>query len=148
MMKWFLIFLSILCVGCTKPAEKNIDVSIEIRCENIFNSDEINPRIIELQPTDGIILEATFVNIRGGSSVFDVLKQICIQEKIHMEFVNTPLYNSAYIEGINNLYEFNAGALSGWKYSVNNEVLSIGSSNVEVSENDKISFFYTVDGDF
>ena len=28
--------------------------------------------------------------------------------KIHMEFENTPMYNSAYIEGIGNLYVINA----------------------------------------
>ena len=33
--------------------------------------------------------------------------------KIHMEFRNTPIYNSAYIMGINNLYEFDVGELSG-----------------------------------
>lgn len=29
------------------------------------------------------------------------------------------MYNSAYIEGINNLYEFDCGSLSGWMYKVN-----------------------------
>lgn len=29
------------------------------------------------------------------------------------------MYNSAYIEGINNLYEFDCGELSGWMYKVN-----------------------------
>ena len=29
------------------------------------------------------------------------------------------MYNSAHIEGINNLYEFDCGELSGWMYKVN-----------------------------
>ena len=29
------------------------------------------------------------------------------------------MYNSVYIEGINNLYEFDCGELSGWMYKVN-----------------------------
>lgn len=33
--------------------------------------------------------------------------------KIHMESSFTPVYNSAYIEGIHNLYEFDVGKLSG-----------------------------------
>lgn len=36
-----------------------------------------------------------------------------------MESNWTPAYNSAYIEGIGNLYEFDCGNLSGWMYSVN-----------------------------
>ena len=36
-----------------------------------------------------------------------------------MEFENTPMYNSAYIEGIHNLYELDCGERSGWMYKVN-----------------------------
>ena len=37
----------------------------------------------------------------------------CKANKIHMESSFTPVYNSAYIEGIHNLYEFDVGKLSG-----------------------------------
>ena len=43
------------------------------------------------------------------------------KNKIHMEFENTPLYNSAYVEDIANLYEFDCGELSGWMYSGRNQ---------------------------
>ena len=56
------------------------------------------------------------VTFYEGESVFNVLQRTCKQQKIHMEFSNTPIYNSAYIEGINNLYEFDVGNLSGWMY--------------------------------
>ena len=54
-----------------------------------------------------------------GETVFHVLLRETKKNKIHFEFVNTPVYNSAYIEGIGNLYEFDCGELSGWMYCVN-----------------------------
>ena len=48
-----------------------------------------------------------------GESVYDVLQRVCKANKIHMESSFTPVYNSAYIEGIHNLYEFDVGKLSG-----------------------------------
>ncbi len=57
----------------------------------------------ELVPEDGWILEPMTVTFYEGS-VFNILQRTCKQQKIHMEFENTPVYNSAYIEGINNLY--------------------------------------------
>ena len=62
-----------------------------------------------------------------------------------MEFVNTPIYNSAYIEGINNLYEFDAGELSGWMYCVNGEFPNYGSSGYKVKPGDKIEWHYSCD---
>ena len=65
--------------------------------------------------------------------------------KIHMEFVETPMYNSAYIEGINNLYEFDTGELSGWMYKVNDWFPNYGCSRYQIKENDKIEWVYTCD---
>ncbi len=50
--------------------------------------------------------------------MFNVLQREMKKAGIQMEFENTPMYNSAYIEGINNLYEFDVGELSGWMYKV------------------------------
>ena len=62
-----------------------------------------------LVPEDGIILPATEVTFSDGESVYDVLQRVCKANKIHMESSFTPVYNSAYIEGIHNLYEFDVG---------------------------------------
>ena len=84
--------------------------------------------------------------IQEGDSVFDVLKRALISSGVHLEFSLTPVYNSAYIEGIGNLYEFDCGERSGWKFSVNGEVPRVGCSDVLVKPSDKIVFFYKVIG--
>ncbi|MDR2296437.1 MAG: DUF4430 domain-containing protein, partial [Clostridiales Family XIII bacterium] len=64
---------------------------------------------------------------------------------IHMEFENTPIYNSAYIEGINNLYEFDAGELTGWMYKVNGWYPNYGCSRYRLAAGDVIEWHYTCD---
>ncbi len=59
------------------------------------------------------------VEFTAGQNVFDVLLATVKANAIHMEYQNTPMYETAYIEGIGNLYEFDCGELSGWMYRVN-----------------------------
>jgi hypothetical protein len=80
-----------------------------------------------------------------GETVFDVLQREMINEKIHFEFSNNPVYNAAYVEGIGNLYEFDCGSLSGWTYSVNGWFPNYGCSRYLVSEGDRIEWLYTCD---
>jgi hypothetical protein len=50
-----------------------------------------------------------------------------------------------YIEGINNLYEFDAGELSGWIYRVNGEVPGFGISQYALKSGDAVEIIYTLD---
>ena len=63
--------------------------------------------------------------------------------KIHLEFSKTPAFNSMYIEGIANIYAFDAGELSGWVYRVNGIVPSYSCSEYIVADGDNIEFIYT-----
>lgn len=120
--------------------------SLSISCSTILNNlDLCNPEKIELVPDDGWILEPILVTFYEGESVFNVLQRTCKQLKIHMEFMNTPIYNSAYIEGINNLYEFDVGELSGWMYKVNEWFPNYGCSRYQLNEGDIIDWVYTCD---
>ncbi len=62
-----------------------------------------------------------------------------------MEFEDTPIYNSAYIEGIANLYEFDCGELSGWMYKVNGWFPNYGCSRYQLKAGDKVEWVYTCD---
>ena len=99
----------------------------------------------ELVPADGWILPPVDITFHEGESVFDVLLQTCQENKIHMEYMDTPMYNSAYIEGIANLYEFDAGALSGWMYNVNGWFPNYGCSRYALQDGDVVQWVYTCD---
>ena len=118
--------------------------TISISCASILdNMDWLDPEKVELVPEDGWILPAETVTFYEGESVFNVLQRVCKQKKIHMEFKNTPMYNSAYIEGIHNLYEFDCGELSGWMYKVNDWFPNYGCSRYQLKEGDVIEWVYT-----
>lgn len=117
---------------------------LSVRCDTILDNIEwLNPEKIELVPEDGIIYKRQEVTFYEGESVFNVLLREMKKSKIHMEFSKTPIYNSAYIEGINNLYEFDCGELSGWMYKVNDWFPNYGASRYKVKEGDIIEWVYT-----
>ena len=62
-----------------------------------------------------------------------------------MEFNFFPAYNSVYIKGIQNIYEYDAGPLSGWMYRVNGWFPNFGASQYELKEGDTIEWVYTLD---
>ena len=120
--------------------------TISISCATILDHmDWLDPEKVELVPEDGWILEPMQVTFYEGESVFNVLQRTCKQQGIHMEFENTPMYNSAYIEGIHNLYEFDCGELSGWMYKVNEWFPNYGCSRYQLQDGDVICWEYTCD---
>ena len=120
--------------------------TLSISCDTILDNMELcNKEKRELVPEDGWILKPMTVTFYEGESVFNVLQRTCKQQKIHMEFENTPIYNSAYIEGINNLYEFDVGNTSGWMYKVNGWFPNYGCSRYQLKDGDVIEWVYTCD---
>lgn len=114
-------------------------VCVEV-LENIENLKENKKSII---PADGIIFREQEVEFSEGESVFDILLREMKKNGIHLEYVDTPMYNSVYIEGIGNLYEFDCGDYSGWLYSVNGEKPTYGCSQYIVKNGDKIVFSFS-----
>jgi hypothetical protein len=126
--------------------DEEFHCTISIACAMILNNmDKCDPDKRELVPEDGWLLEPTEVVFYGGESVFNVLQRTCRQKKIHFEFSNTPIYNSAYIEGIGNLYERDVGELSGWMYSVNDWFPNYGCARYALKDGDVIQWVYTCD---
>ena len=111
----------------------------------VDNLSELDPDKLELIPSNGVILAPTTVTFYEGESVFDVLQRVCKDNNIHIEFSWTPIYNSAYIEGIHNLYEFDCGALSGWMYRVNGWYPNYGCSRYQLADGEVVEWRYTCD---
>lgn len=111
-------------------------VTLTIRCDTIVGKDGN-----EYIPDDGIILELTQCEIEEGDTVYDVLMEATANEKIHIETNGSA--GSTYVEGINYIYEFDFGELSGWMYFVNGTETSVGCGDYQLSDGDKIEWLYT-----
>lgn len=129
-----------------KPTPTSKTCYISIECKTILSRmEDLTPGKEGLVPKDGVILSRRAISFQEGETVFDVLCRATQQYGIHMEYEYTPGFGSHYIEGINNLYEFDCGAGSGWMYFVNGYKPNYGVSKYTLKDGDVIEFKYTCD---
>ena len=122
--------------------------SLIITCETVLNNmNKLDAQKHKLIPQNGIILSKKNIEFNEGESAFNILRRETKREKIHMEFEETPGLNSVYIEGINNLYEFDCGNESGWSYVINDKGIDVGCSEYMVKDGDVIKFYYVCSWD-
>ena len=121
--------------------------TIEVRCDTILdNMGDLAPGKSSCVPSNGVILTASTVRFAQGDTVFDVLKAASSATGLQLEYSYTPGYGSYYVEGINNLYEFDCGNESGWMYKVNGWFPNYGCSEYQVHDGDVIVWCYTCKG--
>lgn len=127
-------------------SDKELTCTLSVRCDTILqNIAWLDSKKVSIVPKDGVVFAEKTVTFYEGESVFNLLLREMKRNKIHMEFEDTPIYNSAYIEGIANLYEFDCGELSGWMYKVNGWFPNYGCSRYQLKAGDKVEWVYTCD---
>lgn len=86
------------------------------------------------------ILADTDIDFKTGDTVLDILIKITREKKIHMDFSGSR--ESAYVKGIDNLYEFDKGPNSGWKYTVNGVYPAYSAGAYKLEKGDIIKWIY------
>ena len=128
--------------------EDSETIYLTIRCDTILdNWNDLDPALKyeKYVPSDGVILMRTEYVLRTGDTVYDVLDRAIRHNQIQMECIYSQNYSSVYVQGINHLYEFSCGELSGWMYMVNGEFPNYGCSKYELKDGDEIVWCYTCD---
>ncbi len=125
------VIASVIGISGDNSTDTIGSVTISISCGVIKDKDK------SYIPKDGIILEETKIEIETGDTVYDVLAEVCKENKILFSS------NMGYIEGINNIYEMDFGKSSGWIYFVNGESPSVGCESYELAADDEIEWHYT-----
>lgn len=117
-------------------------VTISIRCDTaVAKGMNLESKWAGIVPSSGSILPVTTVEYQEGDTVFDVLCRVRDTYKIHVSYRGTN--GAQYIDGINNLYEFDGGRWSGWMYSVNDWYPNYGCGQYMVKNGDVIVWSYT-----
>lgn len=116
--------------------------SISIRCDTVLGKSDSSHI-----PKDGIILDTTELEITENQTVYDLLTDAAKAYNIQVENsgVNGQNSSMAYIRGINYIYEFDFGELSGWMYKVNGQTPSVGCGEYVLSPGDRVEWLYTCD---
>ncbi len=106
-------------------------VALSIRCDTVAG-------LAAHIPADGVLLEQTTLPLCQGDTVLDVLTRAAKASGLRMD-----VSGSGYVAGIQYLYEFDHGDLSGWMYQVNGETASVGCSQYLLQDGDVITWHYT-----
>ena len=91
---------------------------------------------------DAVIIEEVTVQFKDGDTVLDILKKAAREARVHMEYSGAG--KLAYVKGIDNLYEFDKGPESGWKYFVNGEEMRQSAGAYKPGEGDIICWRYVL----
>lgn len=130
----------------SQNSNTQLTCTLLVECHTILNHmDNLTAGKEGLVPSGGVIYGRREVTFSAGETVFDVLMREMQNNRIQMEYSYTPAFGSNYIEGINNLYEFDCGELSGWMYCVNGSYPNYGCSQYTLANGDSIEFHYTCD---
>ena len=132
--------------------EDSETVTISIRCDTLHDPGNWKKLKKQLKdekyvPKDGVILKETTCVLRKGDTVFDILKRACRYNQIQMEYngPDSSVYSTTFVKGINYLYEYSCGDLSGWMYRVNGKFPGKGCSSYKLKDKDTIEWVYTCD---
>lgn len=128
--------------------EDSQTVYLTIDCSTILNNYNDLDTALQSEkyvPSDGKILKKSEYVLRSGDSAFDILSRAVKHNKIQMEFqgADQNSLKTVYIQGINYLYEFSCGPLSGWMYKVNGRFPQQGCSAYKLKDGDNIEFVYS-----
>lgn len=118
---------------------------ITIDCKNILdNYDDLDENLKDEKyvPTDGVILEETKYSIEEGDTALTILEKATKDKKIHLDYQSAEEspYGTAYVKGINNIYEGSCGDMSGWSYNANGDTATVACSDYELKDGDKIQW--------
>lgn len=110
-------------------------VTMSIRCDTALGKTELQ------LPPDGVMLAETTFDIVEGDTAFDILTEAAQTYGIRLD--SSGPQGMVYLSGINHLYEFACGELSGWIYFVNGESASTGCDQHVLRDGDVIEWRYT-----
>lgn len=134
------LLLSCLC-GCAKQEAGNLHCTVSIDASRVALSSTMAAHdAMEKLDSKLPALNKVDVAFSEGETALDVVVRALQENKIQYEIDDTNFFM-----GIGNLYNGDAGELSGWLYTVNDESLSSAASQYKVQEGDHVCFFFVTD---
>ncbi len=89
------------------------------------------------------VFENKSASFAEGETVLDILLAAVKEEKIQIEY--SGIGATAYVMGIDNVYEFDEGPESGWIYYVNEEFIEESAGTYKVNDSDIIVWEYVTE---
>lgn len=130
----------------TPPSDASGHVSVTVSASTIANEGAPGEKLraAGLVPSDGVIAADGTLSLSDGDTAFDALSRVLSENEIPLDYTSVSK-GSVYVKGINNIYEYDCGDLSGWMYSVNGVFPTVPCSEYELSDGDSVMWLYTCD---
>lgn len=120
------------------PKDPNvITVTLSVDCLTAFNQGD---EIAQVVSENGYILSQATLEIKTGSSVYDLLKE----SGLVIAASSSPM--GVYVSSIQSLAEKACGNKSGWQYQVNGEHVSFSCDKCILQDGDTVAWRYTCNG--
>lgn len=120
-------------IDCRAAAENRDKFSNELQDEKYI-------------PASGYIVPVEKIALEEGDTAYRVLQKSVKYHKIPMDAqgADENSLGTVYVTGINQIYEFSGGELSGWLYTVNGEYLTKSCDKAVLKNGDDVCFIYTM----
>lgn len=121
-------------------------VTLTVSCAELLDNELVPDRLktAGVIPSDGMIIPESTRAIADGDTAFSVLRAALGESRVLLDYSDIS-ERSVYVRGINNIYEYDCGDLSGWMYSVNGIFPTISSSEYVLHDGDEVVWQYTCD---
>lgn len=147
---FIILFISLLVSGCSDRGGKQDltgkEAYITITCEKAYEmkkAGKLEGNFEDRIPENGIILERTAIPLKKDDTVLKVLLRSCKEREIPTSYQGNTSYGTAYVDGINNLFEKDCGKKSGWMYKVDGQFPMMGTDKYRLKGEEEIQFVYT-----
>lgn len=153
------LFTSLACGGVTAPSDKqnriptlqpgvtavpSVWLEITVNASSILKLENVDNSILEAINSDGLIVNASKLSIPKGSTVSDVLRNVCRLLGLSLN-AEAGEYGT-FVKGIGGISNGDFGTDSFWLLKVNGEFADVGGDYIEVNDGDSIEWVYTCDG--
>ena len=143
------VLIAVLCLtlaSCGNSQGKKIGTAtLLISAENaMYNRDMLNATARDAVPIDGIILNEIEFDVYEKESCYQAVSRVLQTIKMQVEFEGDQNSPSAYVKGVGNVYEKDGGDQSGWFYSVNNILPSVGMNHYYLKDGDSVRLDYSL----
>lgn len=113
-------------------------------CKSSKSTGDLEIKVSIVGPNkDDYILKDYKINVKEGTSSFEGLAIACKENKIQMSSKGRG--KTVYVDGIDNLYEFDDGSESGWLYRVNGKFPDKSAGSTILNKGDELHWLYTKD---
>lgn len=126
-----------------EAANNNLETPSQEGTQAVGEADRVYQVSLSIIGLEGHVILDTAVIESNEISVFELLKNYCDDMDIPLDY--TGAFEMAYIKGINNLYEFDYGPLSGWMYAVDGVFPTKSVGSYQLDSDKEVVFYYTLD---